>query len=276
MPNYKPHPVADIFPLMEGEPFDSLVEDIKANGLLDPIELLDNKIIDGRNRYSACKKAGVEPRFKDAEFSGSPVAYAMSKNLHRRHLDESQRGMAGARALPLFEAEAKERQKEHGGTAPGKKKTLSAARPQVKKGTGKAASHAAKAVNASGRSVVRATKILKTASEEVVQAIEKGDLKLFTAESLVTLPKAAQRKAIKGGKKAVSKAVKKAKKAPPKTRINNTEVAREELIGNALKSLDTIIREIKKRGKLSEKIRGSATRKLQSAKEFVKESKIVL
>ena len=86
------HPVANLFPLLTGAAFQELAADIKKNGLREPI-LLDpeGRIIDGRNRYRACNLAGVKPRFVRWQGQGSIPEVALSLNLHRRHLNESQR-----------------------------------------------------------------------------------------------------------------------------------------------------------------------------------------
>jgi ParB-like chromosome segregation protein Spo0J len=109
---YEVHLVADLFPLIEGDEFDKLVADIKANGLHDQIVLTHDgkQLVDGRNRFRACKKAGVEPRFESLDASVSVTAYIISKNLRRRDLDTAQRTALGLQLAPHIQEEARKRQ----------------------------------------------------------------------------------------------------------------------------------------------------------------------
>lgn len=88
-PKYEFHELADLFPLMDEKPFGDLVEDIRDNSLLEPIKLYEGKILDGRNRYLACKEA-KKPLSTDVYDGDDPVGFVISLNLQRRHLTESQ------------------------------------------------------------------------------------------------------------------------------------------------------------------------------------------
>lgn len=88
------HRYALFFPRLEGEEFAKLVEDVRAQGLLEPIVTCKGKILDGANRFRACKKAGVKPRFEKFDGNGA-LAYVISKNIHRRHLTADQRALIG-------------------------------------------------------------------------------------------------------------------------------------------------------------------------------------
>lgn len=82
---------------MNGAEFDSLRDDIKANGLRQPIVLHEGMILDGGNRYAACLAAGVEPTFK--KFDGrNLVVFVLSANLHRRHMTTGQQAAIVASA----------------------------------------------------------------------------------------------------------------------------------------------------------------------------------
>jgi ParB-like chromosome segregation protein Spo0J len=108
------HPLADVFPLLPEPLLRELADDIAANGLLEPITLYEDKILDGRNRYAACSPAGVVPRF--ARFSGTlkdAAAFVRSKNLQRRDLEPAQRVAAILKMEELlgqYRAEAREAQ----------------------------------------------------------------------------------------------------------------------------------------------------------------------
>lgn len=105
------HPAANLFPMLSDAEVWELANDIGAKGLVEPIVIHEGLILDGRNRWVACIRAGVGPRtrFWEGE-GGSPLGYVISKNLQRRHLEPGQRAAIAAEALPMFEAEAKSRQ----------------------------------------------------------------------------------------------------------------------------------------------------------------------
>jgi len=97
---YEFHPIANVFPLMMGDEFKRFRKDIKINKLREPIVIYEGKILDGRNRYNACKELGllVDTKRYDGD---DPVGFVLSANLHRRHLNESQRAMVAAKLASL-------------------------------------------------------------------------------------------------------------------------------------------------------------------------------
>jgi hypothetical protein len=93
MPKF--HPLADAFPLLEGDEYEHFKQDIELNGLQFPVIMLDGLILDGRNRWRACQDLGIPHREK--RFDGDdPAAYVWSANATRRHLSKSQLAIARA------------------------------------------------------------------------------------------------------------------------------------------------------------------------------------
>ena len=85
--DYEFHPLAGRFPLMEGAEFEDLANDIATNGQNETVKLFEGKILDGRNRYQACKARKKPCRYENWSGEGDAAAdYVVSMNLHRRHL----------------------------------------------------------------------------------------------------------------------------------------------------------------------------------------------
>ena len=74
MSELKAHPAADLFPMLSEARLRELADDIKANGLREPIRLFDGLILDGRNRYAVCMLIDVKPGTKTWS-GGDPWAY---------------------------------------------------------------------------------------------------------------------------------------------------------------------------------------------------------
>ena len=89
------HPLANMFPMIEGNAFEELKRDIAAQGILEPIRLYQGMILDGRNRYAAARAVGHEFTLDDfVEWEGTLAeaeAWVISTNLHRRQLTTKQK-----------------------------------------------------------------------------------------------------------------------------------------------------------------------------------------
>lgn len=129
-PNIDIHPAAELFPLLSSEDLDQLAEDIKKNGLQEPVSIIEDGVdhprgkqimLDGRNRLDAMELAGFQvldrqgrlhKKWRGAKFyvgffqSGQGLynpsidpfykhveaeAFIVSKNIHRRHLTQDQK-----------------------------------------------------------------------------------------------------------------------------------------------------------------------------------------
>lgn len=181
------HPVADIFPRMTAAEYSALRDDIKANGQREPIWVFDGQIIDGRHRAQACEEIGIEPAVReyDGDESGL-VGFVVSLNLHRRHLDESQRAMVA-----------------------GKLANLPAHRPAGSAPIGAVTQDsAAELLNVGRRSVQRAREVLDNGAPELVAAVERGEVSVSAAASVAEAPKDRQVEIVARGRDEILAAAK--------------------------------------------------------------------
>ena len=74
-------------------------------GIVCPYPERVNELIDSRNRWAACQIAGVDPKFTTLN-GQDPVAYILSSNVARRHMNAGQRAMVAARVKLLNNLEA--------------------------------------------------------------------------------------------------------------------------------------------------------------------------
>lgn len=173
------HPLADLFPLIEGAEFDELVADIKANGLREHIVFTvpDEMILDGRNRYRACLKAGVVPTFLPYR-GDDPVAFVISANLRRRHLDESQRAMVAAKLATLRLGD-----NQHAEGLP--------------------IGRSSKLLNVGERTVARAREVQEHGTPELITAVERGSVSVSAAADVATLPASEQAEIVARGEREI-------------------------------------------------------------------------
>lgn len=189
---YEVHPLADAFPLIEGEEFEELARDIKKNGLREPIVLSrdGSVLIDGRNRYRACDAAGVDVvhRTIGSHYTDAMVVdFIVSANLARRHLNPGQRAMVALEYEKAIAAVTRSGRPEH---TPeqiqhGAKVTSpdldSSPSTRVDQNERKSTAKAAKVVGAS-RSAVAQAKAVQRDAPDLAEKVRSGQMALDAAD----------------------------------------------------------------------------------------------
>jgi hypothetical protein len=194
-PEWKFHRYTEIFDPMEGDDFKALVEDIKVNGQQVPAVTYDGLILDGRNRVLACQQLNIA--VKTIPYEGKdPLGFVWSTNCLRRHLNETQRGIAAVKIANM----------RRGG---------SGANPSIEGIPKKSQADTAKSFNVSVATVERASNLVRKGAPEVVKAAQKGQIKLGGLSKLLAKSEEEQQKLI-AAKGSVVEAVKAAKAEPSK------------------------------------------------------------
>ena len=191
------HEYAEVFRLLTNDELAAMAADIKEKGLLNPIITHQGKILDGRNRYAACKLAGVEPRFE--EYTGSDLLGAVvSLNEVRRHETPSQRSMAAARLAKL----------KHGGDR--KSGEIKSPIGELKSET-KTRDEAAELLKVGTSSLDRAKQIINKGVPLLADMVDSGEVSVDAARLVASLPEDEQNKAVSGGAAGVKEAAKKSR-----------------------------------------------------------------
>ena len=165
---YELHDLCKLFPPMPEDQFTSLIDSIREHGLLTPILLHDGKILDGRHRYKACLNLGIQPKFEPYDGEDA-LGYVIALNLSRRHLDESQRAMIGARIANM---KLGDNQHKEGGPI---------GLPTVSN------DDAAKRMSVGSMSVKRAKKVLEHGTQELADAVDSGKIAVSVAAKIAVM-----------------------------------------------------------------------------------------
>jgi ParB-like chromosome segregation protein Spo0J len=164
MTKLEKHPVADLFPMMSASEFARLKSDIEANGQREDIVVWRGLLIDGRNRLKACEELSIEPQIAELMDETDPVQYALSHNLHRRHLTTAQRAIVAAK-LSTMEVGSNQHTEGVSNETPSNK--------------------AAELLSVSRASVMRAKHVLANGSTALATAVEAGEVPVSLAERLL-------------------------------------------------------------------------------------------
>lgn len=172
--------------------FQALKADIAKHGQREPVWTWRDQIIDGRHRVRACDELGHLCLRREYEGDESTlVQFVVSLNLHRRHLNESQRAMVAGRLANLGDGQ--------------RKVPSPIGEPQSAVTQGEAAAM----LNVGKRSVERAREVIDNGAPELVQAVERGEVSVSAAATIAEIDKPLQVEIVARGETEILQAAKK-------------------------------------------------------------------
>ncbi len=163
------HPLADLFPAMDPDQFEQLKADISAHGVREPVWVYRGRLIDGRHRHRASRELGIIcPTREYAGDEAGLTGFVLSLNLHRRHLDTSERAMIGAKLATMRQGERTD---------------------QPSRKCGKVSqAEAAKLLKVSPDSIGRAKAVLEDGSPELLADVRAGRVSVSAAAKTLRSP----------------------------------------------------------------------------------------
>jgi len=172
------HPLSAAFPNMTTDEFVDLLDSVREIGILNPIVLFEDKIIDGWHRYRASVELDIDCPAIDLADDLDPQLFVIAHNFARRNLSASQRALC---AVGVFK------------WRPSGRINQGHPEDEVVK-TNKELSDLSKT---SAMTISRAKKVISNAVNEVIEAVQSGEIGIVKASEIAKLDKDKQVEALK-------------------------------------------------------------------------------
>jgi hypothetical protein len=172
------HPLSAAFPDMSPEEYSELLDSVKKIGILNPIVIFEDMIIDGWHRYKASVELDIECPADDLPEDIDPRDFVIAQNISRRSLSASQRALA----VVTVNAWRRSGVKNKGLPQDDPEKTIK---------------QMSEMSNTSDTTIERAKKVITNAVAEVIEAVQSGEIGLVKASEIAKMDKAKQADALK-------------------------------------------------------------------------------
>lgn len=159
---------------MSDEDYLSLKDSIESIGVQNPITIFEDMVIDGWHRYRAASELGMDCPLRELDALTDPRDFVLAQNKARRNCTASQ---LAAAAVKVY------------GWKPVGNPTFSNWEPgsQLER-PGLSAAQIADKIGVSDKTVKQAVKVERKASQELKEAVERGEVSVKAAAQVVDLP----------------------------------------------------------------------------------------